>query len=89
MRVRKVGLRLPLSQEFLIESFTPLEPGHVEVTPKSPEWLAERELFAEAWEAMKAEGLRRGFLGHEPCYECGGELSVTTDVEDRRWVPDE
>jgi hypothetical protein len=49
--------------------------------PRPAEFLARREDFATRWEAFVAEGLEEGYLEHDHCYECGGELRLTTDTD--------
>jgi hypothetical protein len=63
--------------------------GHAETIVHTPEWVAEREQFARAFEAMVNDGIERGFLDHAHCYECGGELEVTKHTSETDWVYDE
>jgi hypothetical protein len=63
--------------------------GHLEVTPKDPKFLSAREAWTERWQRLNAEGEALGYIEHEHCYECGGELIPTVDDKDRTWVYDE
>lgn len=54
---------------------------------RSPEWLAARDAFAEIWEELRDAGLAAGYLEQPPCYECGGEVIVTTDTYTRERRP--
>lgn len=51
-----------------------------ESVPCDPEWLASRAEFAKRWAALRAEGFEKGWLEEEPCYECAGEVMVTTNT---------
>lgn len=87
-KVEKQGAMMSFSWENLAPP-RDRRPGHVETTPKSEAWLAERELFALEWEKQRAYGIKNGFLEQESCYECGGADVVTTNTEDKEWVYDE
>lgn len=52
------------------------------VTPKPPEWLAERQAFWNAFKELMDEGVNAGFLGYSACYECGGEIEMSDTTED-------
>ena len=47
-------------------------------TERKPSWLARRKQFAKDWKRMQKRGLKNEFLDRGDCYECGGELEVTT-----------
>lgn len=59
-------------------------PTTIEERPADPHWLAKRKKFKKRWKRMVKDGLREGWLEHDHCYECGGELKVTTNTTD--WV---
>lgn len=63
--------------------------AHTVITPVDPEWLAKRAEFVARWEALQDEGLEAGFLEHDACYECGGEVVPTEQTETRSWEYDE
>lgn len=63
--------------------------GHAETTEHHPQWIAKREKFAAKFQAMVEDGLKRGFLERDHCYECGGELVPTTDTSETDWIYDE
>lgn len=46
--------------------------------PLAPDFLTERAVFVERWEAMQQEGLAAGYLEWGHCYECGGPAQPTT-----------
>lgn len=88
MEIQKRGAIVSLTWEQIQDANRGIN-GHVEVTPKSPHFLEARAEFKKAWDSLTEVGLRLGYLEQEPCYECGGELMVTTNTEDRKWVSDD
>lgn len=85
-RIVKIGMIVPISLESFMEGPVSGRDGHLEITPKTPAWLAERAAFVAEWQRLTAEGEALGFLEREPCYECGGELRPTQHTEDTKWV---
>ena len=69
--------------------YGPRRKGHYEESLKDPKFLSAREAWVERWKRITAEGEELGYLEHENCYECGGELVPTTNVVDRTFVYDE
>lgn len=63
--------------------------GHTETPKWTAERIAAREEFKQRFELLVAEGEEQGFLEHEHCYECGGELRVTTHTRDTDYIWDE
>lgn len=53
----------------------------------SAEFLANRSDFALRWDALLAEGEREGYLIHDHCYECAGELRVANETTEVVSVP--
>ena len=47
---------------------------------RKPSWLARRKRFAKDWKRIQKLGLKNEFLDRGHCYECGGELEITTDT---------
>ena len=55
-------------------------PNNYTRTERKPSWLARRKQFAKDWKRMQKLGLKNEFLDRGHCYECGGELEITTDT---------
>lgn len=63
--------------------------GHLESTPYTSDELAARKRAVRKWKRLTRELEHAGWLEHEACYECGGELVPSTEDEHREWVYDE
>jgi hypothetical protein len=59
-------------------------PTTMEERDVDPAWLKARKKFRKEWRRIVKQGLREGWLEHDHCYECGGELKVTTNTTE--WV---
>lgn len=68
------GNRKPITNPYRVG------PPSASAFPAPPSFSRKREEFAARWEALVAEGLEEGYLEHDHCYNCGGELAVTTDT---------
>lgn len=60
------------------------DPTTMEKRDLSPEYIAARKRFKKRWKRLVRRGLKLGYLEHEHCFECGGELKVTTETTE--WV---
>lgn len=63
--------------------------GHSEVTPFTAAELKDRTKAVREWTKLTKRLVKRGYLAHCECYDCGGELVPSTETEHREWVYDE
>ncbi|MBO1739686.1 hypothetical protein [Leifsonia sp. TF02-11] len=62
-------------------------PEITERRPLDPAFIEARAEFAKRWEELVAEGEAAGYLGRDHCYECGGELAISTHTTEAIRVP--
>lgn len=77
------------SQEFILGPKDRRRMGHLDRTPYTDAELQARDEAVGAWEQLTNELTEKGWLEHEACYECGGELKGASETEHTEWVHDE
>lgn len=66
------------SQEAMLGPKERRRKGHLDRTPYTDAELQARAEAVATWEQLTRELMDKGWLEHEACYECGGELKGAT-----------